>query len=595
MFKFFPKIYRAIAVFREAFGEYKYKLLLMTSLGFIGGLLGGVGIGAIIPLFSFISSNGEANDAISLAIKKGFSVVHLHYSLTLLLVLMGIIFLAKAIFLYIASYINSKESVEYGTKMRKILFAETMRTDWSYLLSQKIGYLTSVLNDDVQGASSIIIDISGFILTLTSLIMYGAVALNISAQITFLTFGIGLVSFFALKPLYYKVRRSADKNSETGKMVAHHVNQQMMGAKTVKSLLAEESAIEKSNYYFDRWHDHHLIQYKYGIIFSNFLEPLTFFVIIPLFLIYYHRPDFNIASFAAIIYLTQKMFSFMQTLQSRLNSINQKIPSLVNVLKYKNQARKHYESTGGDKPFVFNYEINFENVSFKYNEQVRILEGLNFNIKKGQTIGLIGPSGAGKTTVVDIFLRFLNPIGGTIKVDGTELSEINLHAWRKHIGYVSQDMFLVNDTIENNIKFYDESFSHEEVIEAAKKAYIYDFIIEQPDKFDSLVGERGLQLSAGQRQRIVFARILLRKPKILVLDEATSALDNKSEAAIQKAVNELAGKITIFMIAHRLSTVTNTDKILVLDDGRIIEQGKPEELLKDKNSYFYKISNINQI
>lgn len=209
--------------------------------------------------------------------------------------------------------------------------------------------------------------------------------------------------------------------------------------------------------------------------------------------------------------------------------------------------------------------------------------------------GIIGPSGAGKTTIIDLFLRLLHPQEGEILIDGINIDEIDKKSWHNNIGYVSQDIFLLNDTIENNIRFYSDSLNHKDIAEASKSANIYDFIETLPDKFQTFVGERGIQLSGGQRQRIVLARILARKPQILVLDEATSALDNESEHKIQEAIKNLRGKLTILIVAHRLTTVMNTNKILVLKDGFIVEEGSPEELLENKRSYFYKNYNIDKI
>ena len=221
-----------------------------------------------------------------------------------------------------------------------------------------------------------------------------------------------------------------------------------------------------------------------------------------------------------------------------------------------------------------------------------MLSNVSFSIKKGEMIGLIGPSGAGKTTLVDILLRLLKPQEGVILLDGKDIAGIAMREWRTNVGYVSQDIFLANDTIENNIKFYDESISRDEIISAVKMAHIYDFIESQPDGFKTVVGERGIRLSGGQRQRIVLARALTRKPQILILDEATSALDNESEVLIQKSIEKLKSKITVIAIAHRLSTVTASDKLFVLDNGKIIEEGNPSELLKNKESYFYKTYNV---
>ena len=209
-------------------------------------------------------------------------------------------------------------------------------------------------------------------------------------------------------------------------------------------------------------------------------------------------------------------------------------------------------------------------------------------------IGLIGPSGAGKTTTVDLLLRLFRPQSGELLIDGVNIDEMDKKSWRNNIGYVSQDIFLLNDTIENNIRFYDDSLSPKDIADATKSANIYDFIETLPDKLQTIVGERGIQLSGGQRQRIVLARILARKPSILILDEATSALDNESEHKIQEAIRDLRGKLTIIIVAHRLSTVIHSNRILVLKDGIIAEEGSPQELLNNTKSYFYKNYNIDR-
>ena len=209
-------------------------------------------------------------------------------------------------------------------------------------------------------------------------------------------------------------------------------------------------------------------------------------------------------------------------------------------------------------------------------------------------VGLIGSSGAGKTTVADLLLRLFRPNSGKILLDGKDIEEINIKSWRKKIGYVSQDVFLLNDTIKNNIKFFDKSVSSEDIANAVEAASARDFIQKLPDGLNTIVGERGIKLSAGQRQRIALARVLARNPEILILDEATSALDNKSELLVQGAIENLKGKVTVLAIAHRLSTVMNSDRLLVLEKGRILEEGAPRQLLKDKDSHFYKMYNIRE-
>ncbi len=207
-------------------------------------------------------------------------------------------------------------------------------------------------------------------------------------------------------------------------------------------------------------------------------------------------------------------------------------------------------------------------------------------------LGIVGSSGSGKTTLVDILMGLLKPAKGDVLLDGRSINNFDKKSWRKKFSYVSQDVFLLNDTVANNIRFYDNSISQKEIMEAAKIAQIYDFVKTLPDGFDTMAGERGLKISGGQRQRIALARALAGKPDILILDEATSSLDPDSESLIQKAIENLKGRITVLAIAHRYSTVINSDKLIILDNGKMIEEGAPAELLKDKDSHFYKMYDI---
>ena len=289
--------------------------------------------------------------------------------------------------------------------------------------------------------------------------------------------------------------------------------------------------------------------------------------------------------------MIEKIFSYLQNAQMKLHSINEFGPYLKNVVEYQRMIRAEQEQDGGRKNFSFVKSFDVNALKFSYGQEP-VLNEVSFTLRKGQMTGLIGPSGAGKTTLVDLVLRLLVGSAGEMLLDGENVRDISLASWRKNIGYVSQDIFLLNDTIENNIRFYDQTLTQKQLEDASRMANIYEFIKTQPKGFGTVVGERGMQLSAGQRQRIILARVLARDPQLLILDEATSALDNESEVAIQKSIESLRGKTTVLVIAHRLSTIMNVDNLLVLENGRIAEQGQPKKLLENQNSYFYKVYNI---
>jgi ATP-binding cassette, subfamily B, bacterial MsbA len=238
----------------------------------------------------------------------------------------------------------------------------------------------------------------------------------------------------------------------------------------------------------------------------------------------------------------------------------------------------------------FRDKISFENVSFAYDRD-HVLRDINLEIKKGKTIALVGPSGGGKSTLADLVPRFYDPASGAVKVDGVSLTDYDLESLRKHMGVVTQESILFNDTIFNNIAFGMPKVSMDDVIKAAKVANAHDFIMQTENGYDTLIGERGSKLSGGQRQRLSIARAVLKNPPILILDEATSALDSESERLVQDALNNLMRNRTSIVIAHRLSTIQHADEIVVIQNGQVIERGKHDELITQSGLY-QKLSEI---
>ena len=232
----------------------------------------------------------------------------------------------------------------------------------------------------------------------------------------------------------------------------------------------------------------------------------------------------------------------------------------------------------------------FDNVSFGYtadatDEEKLVISGLNLNIEAGKTLALVGPSGGGKTTLCNLIPRFYNVTAGRILLDGHNIMDIKIPSLRKNIGMVSQSVFLFDGTIGENIAYGTPDATEEDIISAAKKANIHDFVMTLDDGYNTQVGERGVKLSGGQRQRISIARVFLNNPKLLILDEATSALDNATEMQIQASLEELSRGRTVIVVAHRLSTVKNADEIVVLDKDGIIEKGTHDQLLQKNGEY----------
>ncbi len=281
--------------------------------------------------------------------------------------------------------------------------------------------------------------------------------------------------------------------------------------------------------------------------------------------------------------------AFLQPIRRLANFVEQFSTGMAGFMRFSEMMQIHEEMPEKTDAVELSEKIesvDFENVSFDYSENFPVLKNISFEVKKGQTVAFVGPSGGGKTTLCNLLARFYEVKDGSIKINGIDIRDYKLKSLRSQIGFVQQDVFMFAGTIRENIAYGRPDATEAEIIEAAKEAEIYDDIMNMQNGFDSVIGERGIKLSGGQKQRISIARVFLKNPPVLVLDEATSALDSITEQKIQSAFDRLCSGRTAFVIAHRLSTIKNADKIAVLENHKIVESGTHEQLLSKKGEYF---------
>lgn len=243
------------------------------------------------------------------------------------------------------------------------------------------------------------------------------------------------------------------------------------------------------------------------------------------------------------------------------------------------------EISDGALEIIENQDIVFEKVNFSYDKRNPVLKDISFTIPQGSNTAIVGPSGSGKTTIINLISRFYDIDSGEIRLGGKDIRDYRVEKLLKNLSLVFQDVYLFQDTIENNIRFANPGASHEEVVEAAKKAHCHNFIMELPDGYGTMVGEGGSSLSGGEKQRVSIARALLKNAQIILLDEATSSVDPENESEILAAIKELSKGHTVISIAHRLSTVKKADQILVIDDGKLVQEGKHNELINEEGIY----------
>src|SRR3989344_1416757 len=587
------KIKRAVWLAKSAFGQYKYQILILGALNLFGGVFEVVGINAIIPIFSIIGGGGAA-DAVSHTIERFFLYFDVGYTVKHLVIFIILMFAVKSVALFVSKYIAIKISANYEENTRADLFRAMTESNWPRLAKQKTGYLDQILITHVRNGSALLVHIGNSILIMTSLLVYGLLALNVSFIIAALAFVLGGATFVVFKPFFYKNRVAYAEMAQKYKDIAHYTNQIVSGMKVVKASLAEEAVLKRSLQYFSRMKELYVRVNLFRSFTNVSLQPIAVLFILGIFAFFYKTQTLNFASLAVLVYSINRVFSGIDAIQSEIHIMISSIPHVMSILAYKEDALLHKEIAAGTDPFKLDKFLEFRGVHFSYlaSSAEQTLSDINFSITRGSMVGIIGSSGSGKSTLVDLILRLQNPDGGVILADGKDVSAVSLREWRKNIAYVPQEPFLMNDTIYENIRFFSSSLTAEDIEHAAKIANIYDFIQSLPKGFATVVGERGIRLSGGERQRVVLARALARSPQILILDEATSALDNESELLIQKAIERLKGQVTIVIIAHRLSTVENSDKLIALEGGRILETGAPADLLKDKESYFFKTYNL---
>lgn len=583
-----------LKLLRQAYGSYRWHILLIAALGVVSSFVESIGVTTVVPVFSFalgdgtlLGSSPQINSLFKI-VNSVFDFFHIAYRFRYLLVFIAFLFVFRFIFILLTKYVSTAVATRYEEETRKRLFQEIIGTNWTYLLKQKLGHLENVLMMDVGQSRVLFQKIAEICVIVGSLLVYIFIALHISFFITLTTLAFGALVFLCLYPFVKKTQIVSRERIFFTKKIAHQVNQHILGIKTVKVMDLAHTVARIVGGYFKQ---HRQLQIRLFLLHQlsvSFVEPVVLIYIIGIFTYFYARPNFNIGVFIVFVFLIYRIFQYVINLQSAAHLVNETIEHLKCVCDYFLKAEKYKEKSEGKDPFVFSKEIAFHGVCFSYPDRSQVLSDVDIVIAKGEIVGIVGPSGSGKTTIADLLLRLFKPTSGTITIDGKDVQSVRLDTWRRSIGYLSQDIFLTNDAVCNNISFYDESVSETDVIKAAKMAYIHDFITQLPNGYDTVIGERGIELSAGERQRVAIARVFARQPQVLILDEATSALDNESEQAVQMIIEKFRKEITVVMIAHRLTTVMNCDRIFAVQDGKIIESGVPKELLQNSRSYFYK-------
>jgi len=524
------------------------------------------------PLYNFVRTTMDLPGIVSFCL------------IFILLVFIGFI---TTLIYYRISFGFSKAMI---VKTKRRIFDKLMGNDYKYYVDNKHG---DILYDVVAAPNNIRV----FLETATRYFADLVVILSILALLVFVSlFGVtllvigGLLYFLILKYVgkkvsYYLGKLQILTSQSENKVITEYIH----GIRQIRSVYGDNHWKEKYDEALSKYWDKFVKYRFFEQVPMASLNLLFFISIAALVIIFYYMyqdsflyilPVFGTFAYSALKILP-KLLSSGSNNAALLNSW----PNLERIYRFLNDET--YQSIqNGDKKFLhLDSDISFENVSFRYFKNQELIEGVNLVIKQNRMTALVGHSGSGKSTIVSLLLRLYDVESGEITINGIDLREYDLESYLEKVGYVSQNTFVYNASVRENIAF-GGIFSDEKIVEAAIKANAHDFIVNLPEGYDTIVGDQGLRLSGGEKQRIAIARALVRDPEILLLDEATSSLDNESESIVQSSINKVSKNVTTFVVAHRLSTIRNADNIYVMSKGKIVENGKHDELIEKRGMYY---------
>ena len=503
-------------------------------------------------------------------------------------IILLVIYIIRALLKYFVQFYGHVMGVKIQSDMRKELFRKIQRLPYSYFDNHETGAIMSNLTNDIFEISELAHHGPENVIMCTLMIILSFIYLaTINLNLTLIIFASVPFLFLISMNLRKKMREASRISKQAMSGINAGISSSISGIRVTKAFNNSELEMEKFDGYNKDFIEARKLHFKSFATFNSSTSFITdLFNVICLISggIFLYKGLITFGDYSTFIVSINLFITPVTTLVQFTEQLEEGIAGFEKFEKVMSEkeetdlpSSKDYKDLNGD--------IEFKNVSFKYDSN-EVLDDISFKVKKGQTVALVGESGGGKTTICHLLPRFYNIDSGSIEIDDKNISDITMNCLRRNIGIVQQDVFLFSGTFKENIAYGNLKASMEEIIEASKKANIYDYIMSLPHGFDTQIGERGVRLSGGQKQRLSIARVFLKNPPILLLDEATSALDNTTEIMIQEALDTLKEGRTTIVVAHRLSTIKNADNILVIEHGKVKESGNHEELMSIENGTY---------
>ena len=502
-----------------------------------------------------------------------------------------VVFSAKNISLYIKNITLSIVQYRLIRDLRNKLYSHFHYLSLSYFNKNKSGELTAVLVNDIDNMrNSLSIMFQKLFVEPINIIFLMSLLFIVSTKLALIALLIIPVSGIIIFGISHSIRRRSARSQAQLAGMTSMIAETIGSMRIVKAFATKGFEINRFAKETQKYYKLMIRRDRLRFVSSPVSE--TFGATIAALLLWVGARDVlvieSISSedFLRFILLLFSLFQPLKNLTNVVNELQNGLASADRVFAIMDIKSDIQDVDNAFKVKDLNSSLSFNDVSFTYgNKDEKVLNNINFKINKGEIFALVGPSGAGKSTLVDLIPRFYDTLSGSIKIDGKDIKDLELKSLRSLMGIVTQETFLFDDTVKANISYGVENISDDEIKDASKAANAHEFIKKLPDGYNTIIGERGVSLSGGQKQRIAIARAIVKNPPILILDEATSSLDSESEKHVQSAIENLMSERTVFVIAHRLSTVHNANKILVLENGQIVQEGKHDDLINVDGLY----------
>ena len=565
--------------------------LKILFLNIAVSLTGGISIVMLVPMLGLLNISEGAGEALSMVSRslQGFSP---NAQLVIIISLYFLLIVVKAGLNWLLSIRQSEFLEEYSLALREQLYSTIAGAKWEQLAAERqtdtIDLFTAQCSQVSHGVSMIVSLLTSVVSAVVSL----SIALWLSMPVTVFVLLAGGAFAMVFRKLLKASRHFGDEMIRINRAMYSELFDQLRSIKEVRSYGVRKEHTLLFNQISRSFKDAKL-KYMRQQAFPSMLYSIAAAGMIGIiFVVSTLGFRMDAAKLMVLVYVFTRLWPLLSGFINKITAIQTILPAHEKL----SEAFRTFvqeESSENTEILPFEHTIEFRNVRFAYRDSEEdVLKDVNFTLEKGSITALIGRSGAGKTTIADLLLGFLEPTGGEILIDGVPLTGANLSGWHKSLGYIPQEPLILNASVRENLQRFHPNATEADMVEALKKAQALDVVENLPKGLDTLLGDAGIRLSGGERQRIVLARVLMNNPRLIVMDEATSALDYESEAAIRKAIRELSDQVTVLIIAHRLATVRTARYALVLENGTITETGELNQLLDNPQGYVSKLMYI---